>query len=131
MSVEGDGAQGARLSVGSGREEFLALGGESGLRDLVLVDEDEAGDAAGFAIEPRDDGDGLFNVTWSGGKGGWAVVNVGNDDYELKWCDGKFPFVRRSFHPVSCGVADRLAGEGFTIGTVFPAQVLGRLTSQT
>lgn len=95
MNVKGDGAQGARLSVGSDGDEFLALGGDGGLRDLVLVEGDEAGDAAGFAIEPRDDGDGegLFNVTWCGGEGEWAVVNTGNDDYELKWRDGKL------FHP--------------------------------
>lgn len=128
VTVEGDGAQGARLSVDSEGDEFLALEGDSGLRDLVLVEGDEAEDAAGFAIEPRDDGDGegLFNVTWCGGEGGWAVVNVGNDDYELKWRDGKSYTL-----PESCVVINGLAGEGFTIGTVFPAQVVGRLIMQT
>lgn len=129
MSVEGDEAQGARLSVRSGGDKFLALGGDSGLRDLILVDEDEAEDSAGFAIELRDDGDGLFNVTWCGGKGGWAVVNVGNDDYELKWRDSKFP----DFYILLARIAfaDDLVDEAYTIGTVFPAQVVGRLTAQT
>lgn len=96
---------------------------------MVLVDGDEEGDAADFAIEPRDDGEGLFNVTWCGGQGGWAVVNVGNDDYELKWWDGEFPglYILRCIPESLTG----LVGEGFTIGTVFPAQVIGQLTSQT
>ncbi|SPN96791.1 uncharacterized protein DNG_00311 [Cephalotrichum gorgonifer] len=113
---EGSAGDALRLTIGNlAVEGYLALEGDSGLRDLVarIGDglEDPEGERGSFVFEPREDDEdeGLFDVTWGGGEGQWLVENVGGDDYELKWWDG----------------------EGFTIATVYPVQLVGRLTAQS
>lgn len=64
------------------------MNGDGGLRDLVLVGEEQAWGGSGFSLELREEGERMYNVNW-GPKGEWIVQSVGGDDYQLKWWDGK------------------------------------------
>lgn len=99
IEVHEDAGQEVQLAVSS--EGFLALDGEGGLRDLVLVGEEQGAGRSGFSLEPREGGERLYNVTW-GGQGRWYVQSIGDDNYQLKWWDGELDPACLSFLRAAC-----------------------------